>query len=61
MINKDIINRINELTAISRKRDLTEIESTEREKLRKEYLKSFKTNLRSVLDNIEVVDNNEAK
>lgn len=50
------LNRISELTAISRKRELTEQEQKERQELRQMYLKSIKESLRGQLDNIEIVD-----
>ena len=51
-----LIKRINELTAISRSRELTQEEAKERELLRAEYIKEFKARMRSVLDNVEIVD-----
>ena len=55
-MNDKLIKRINELTAVSRERELTEEEKHERELLRAEYLKEFKARMRSVLDNVEIVD-----
>lgn len=45
------IEKINELTRISRTRALTAEEQTEREALRKEYLDGFRENMKAVLDN----------
>ena len=51
-----LIGRINVLSRVSKERELTETEKTEREELRKEYIKIFKANFKAQLDNIEVVD-----
>lgn len=51
------INRINELAAISKQRELTEEESAERELLRKEYIESWRQSTISVLENTYIVDN----
>ena len=45
------LKRINELTAISRERELTEAEQAERQQLRQEYLKAFRAQMRQSLDN----------
>ena len=50
------IMRINELTAISRKRALTDAEQSERASLRREYIDAVKANLEAQLKNIEFVD-----
>ena len=50
------IKRINELTAISRTRELTEEEKAEREQLRREYIESFKGNLKAQLEGLKVKD-----
>ena len=50
------IMRINELTAISRKRALTDAEQAERASLRHEYIDAVKANLEAQLKNIEFVD-----
>ena len=47
---QDKINRINELTRISRERELTEAEAEERQKLRRDYIEAIKRNFRSTLD-----------
>lgn len=46
------IERISELTRISRERDLTPDEAAERAALRKEYLDGFRENMRQVLEGI---------
>ncbi len=51
-----LIRRINDLSRIAKERELTEAEKTEREELRREYIKIFKSNFKAQLDNIEVVD-----
>lgn len=48
------LKRINELTAISRQRELTVQEQTERQQLRQEYLKAFRAQMRQQLDNTVV-------
>ena len=48
------IERINELTRLSRERELTPEEKEERETLRKEYLEGFKANLKAVLDGVVI-------
>ena len=50
------INRINELTAISRKRELTDSEKTEREALRREYIDSYKRSLEAQLNNTYILN-----
>lgn len=45
------IDRISELTRISRERELTSEEIKERETLRREYIDSYKASLTSILDN----------
>lgn len=45
------IERINELTRLSRERELTQDEKVEREALRKEYLDGFRENMKAILDN----------
>ncbi len=56
MIDQKLINRINELAAISKQRKLTETEEIERKQLREEYLKQFKAGFRQQLDGVKVVD-----
>ena len=48
------LKRINELTAISRERELTEAEQAERQQLRQDYLKAFRAQMRQSLDNTVV-------
>lgn len=48
------IERISELTRLSRERELTHEELTEREALRREYLDSFRQNMRDMLESVRV-------
>ena len=48
------LKRINELTAISRQRELTAEEQAERQQLRQQYLKAFRAQMRQQLDNTVV-------
>ncbi len=58
-MEQEKIARINELAKKSRTREgLTEKEKQEQAVLRREYIDSFKTSLRSQLDNTVIVDAN---
>lgn len=48
------ILRINELTRISRERELTQEEQAERAALRKEYLDGWRENMKATLDSIRI-------
>ena len=48
------IKRINELTELSRRRELTEAEQSERKRRRDAYLKEFRDQMRAQLDNTVV-------
>lgn len=50
------MERISELTKISRERELTEEEQQERAVLRREYIDSFKRSLTCQLDSMYIVD-----
>lgn len=50
------LDRINELSRISRERELTEEEKAEREALRLEYRKGFVANLTGQLESITIVE-----
>lgn len=50
------LDRISELTAIARQRELTAEEQTERAALREEYILSFKRSLVAELENTYIVD-----
>ena len=56
MIDQKLIDRINELSRLSKVRSLTLEEEKERELLRKEYLKQFKEGFRQQLDGVKIVD-----
>ena len=57
MITKALINRINALSRKQRSPEgLTEEEKQEQARLRQEYLAGFRENMKSVLDQIEIVD-----
>lgn len=55
------IDRINELTCISRERELTSEEVSERQILRGEYLAEWRTGTKSALDNVYIIDENGKK
>lgn len=55
------VKRINELARKAKAEGLTEEEIDERNALRKKYIDSFKSSLRSQLDNIKFVDEDEKK
>lgn len=48
------VERISELTRLSRERELTHEELVEREALRREYLDGFRQNARAVLENVRL-------
>lgn len=50
------IDRISELTRISRQRELTNEEKKEREALRNEYRAAFTGNLRAQLENMSIIE-----
>ena len=56
MIEKEHIDRINELAAIAKIRELTEEELEERTVLRRAYIDAIKGSLRVHLENIEIID-----
>lgn len=56
MVTKEKINRINELARASKQRALTELEKIEQQKLRAEYILSFKKSFVKQLECIEIVD-----
>ena len=55
IMEKKKLDRLSELTAISRKRELTEDEKSERELLRNEYRAGVVANLTAQLDNTVIV------
>ena len=57
MITEEMISRINELARKSKTAEgLTEKEMAEQQRLRQEYIRAFRKNLKAQLDNIEIVD-----
>ncbi|NLL04587.1 MAG: DUF896 domain-containing protein [Clostridiaceae bacterium] len=55
-MDKSKIDRINELSKKSKTTGLTPAEKQEQQELRSEYIKSFRSNLKSTLDTIVIVD-----
>lgn len=55
-MNEEKIARINELSKKSKAEGLTEAEKQEQAILRQEFIASFRKNLKSQLDNIDVVN-----
>ena len=49
------LDRINELTALSRARELSPAEKAEREALRKEYIAEWRSSTIAVLENTRIV------
>ena len=54
-MNDKKISRINELTKISRERELTNSEKAERQALRQEYINDMKASLTGQLDNTYIL------
>ncbi|OPX46459.1 hypothetical protein CLHUN_02780 [Ruminiclostridium hungatei] len=57
-MEKSRIERLNELAKKAKTSSLSEAELAERELLRKEYIASFRSNLKATLDNTVIVDKN---
>ena len=55
-MEKEKMDRISELTRLSRERELTEDEKAERAALRAEYLKDWRESTINVLENTYIVD-----
>ena len=55
------MDRISELTALSRQRELTEEEKAERKALREEYLADWRRSTIDVIENTYIVDENGNK
>ena len=58
---KDIIEKVNYYTKLSKERKLTEEEINDREIYRIMYLDQFKAQVKKHLDNIEIVDEKDFK
>ncbi|MCR5175785.1 MAG: DUF896 domain-containing protein [Anaerovibrio sp.] len=56
MITKELINEINLLAKKQRSEGLTPEEAERQKDLRQAYIASFRENMKSILDNIEIVD-----
>ena len=54
----EVIAKINSLNATKRERELTVEESEELAKYRQLYLQNFKANMRNILDNTRVINEN---
>ncbi|HCJ42001.1 DUF896 domain-containing protein [uncultured Ruminococcus sp.] len=60
-MEKKKLKRISELTAISRQRELTEAEKSEREALRMEYRRSVTANFTDTLEHTSIVEPDGSK
>ena len=49
-----MIERINELSKISKERKLTEAEIKEQQELRKQYIENFKSNFKTQMKNVYI-------
>jgi uncharacterized protein YnzC (UPF0291/DUF896 family) len=58
---KKKLERISELTAISRQRELTEAEKSEREALRSEYRRSVMANFTDTLEHTSILEPDGSK
>lgn len=56
MTMEEKIARINELYHKSKQEGLTEAESKEQAELRKEYVRSFRDNIRAALENVSILE-----
>ena len=54
-MEKEKLNRINELAKLAKERELTEEELAERDVLRKEYIAEWRRGAEQVLDNTYIV------
>lgn len=55
-MNKELVDRLNELYRESKQRTLSPEELQERDQLRREYLAMIKDQIRNSLDRIEIID-----
>ena len=53
---KEIIEKINSLNALKKERELTSEELEELAKYRQLYLQNFKANMRNILENTKVIN-----
>ena len=49
-----MIERINELSKLSKERNLTEAELKEQQELRKQYIENFKSNFKTQMKNVYI-------
>lgn len=56
MITQKTIDRINELAHKSKKKGLTPAEKEEQKRLRQEYIEAIRGNIRSQLDNVDILE-----
>ena len=56
MLSKDKIDRINFLANKAKSEGLTNEESVEQQKLRQEYLKTFRHSMKNTLHSVKIVD-----
>ena len=55
---KEVIDKINSLNATKKERELTTEELEELAKYRQLYLQNFKANMRNILENTKVINEN---
>ena len=55
-MEKEKINRINQLAQLSKERPLTAEEAAEQKALREEYIAEFRAQFRSTLENVVIQD-----
>ncbi len=55
-MEKNKIERLNELAKKAKTGSLTSSELAERDQLRKEYISAFRSNLKATLDNTVIID-----
>ena len=60
-MEKKKLNRLSELTAISKERELTDAEKSEREALRMEYRRSIIANFTDTLEHTAIVEPDGSK
>ena len=60
-MEKKKLDRLSELTAIARKRELTSEEKSEREVLRMEYRQSVRANFTNQLENTTIIEPDGSK
>lgn len=56
-ISKELLEKVNEFARIAKQRELTSEEKEEQKKVRSQYLKEFRSGMKQVLDNVDVVRN----